>query len=364
MTVRFRQIALPDIVHYIAETCGSAPVQLPEIELCTGAVVLARQDGLFVMRVDTHKGFPVEDVEQLGWVVASIAKMKLGHIHDVHRASRRATKSLLTPSKTLVIYPIRLEPADWAPIFAQTKPHFDDGDLKTARCIMPARAPLGTTTPRLALVTLRRAYLKVFENLSGRLAFDRGQQAAWQAGQWRVLLVALSILVVGALYLVLEDIPTSLADFWSSLQRPKFILALLSIVPAFFIFANFLAQMVRWDTPRIQLLRSATLFYEYANPLNRVLAAALGLEHDGFEDVIALLDTKTEGEVHRTGVHQTWLVIALTFAALMFAALAIRDGETEAAKIARAAAASAHAGEARGAGADAKPAAGAKAPAP
>lgn len=326
MAVRERRVGVAEILDYIERTRGSAPVHIPLAHLCRGATLLARPDGLFVSRVETDDAFPATDLDELGWVVSGIAKERLGHIHDVHRASRRPTTSRLTPSKTLVVYPVRLMDDGWEGRFKRA--NFTDRDLRAARCVLPVKAP-PNARPRNALICLRRAYLKVFEDLSGRLAVDRSLQTAWQAGRWRWLLGILGLAVTISLYAILVEWPSSLAEFWRSLTPPssELTLAIVTILPAFYIFASYLAQIVKWDTPRIQLLRSSVLFYEYAAPLNRVIAQVTSQPVDGFSDVIAVLKTKADGEVHRTAVHQTWLALALGFAGLMFAALAIRGAE-------------------------------------
>lgn len=329
MAVRSRDIALAEIKDHIVQTRGSAPVHIPQLDLCRSASVLARPDGMFVIRIKTDPNFPVDDIDELGWVVSSIAKTRLGHVHDVHRASSRRTKSLLTPSQILIVYPVRIEDTGWANRFRRQT--FTDDDLKSARCVLLAKVP-PNTTPRTALVALRRAYLKVFENLSGRLAIDRSLQSAWQSGPWRLILAPLGLGVIAALYAIIVEWPASRAEFLEHLRRPEaeLVVAAVTIVPAVYLFVSNLALVMKWDTPRIQLLRSAVLFYEYASPLNRVIHQITKSTADGFHDVITVLKTKTEGEVHRTALHQTWLTLALGFAGLMFAALAIRGGQVEA----------------------------------
>ena len=105
------------------------------------------------------------------------------------------------------------------------------------------------------------------------------------------------------------------------------------MMPLLWLFSSNLVQILRWDRPRIRLLRSAETFYTYANPLNQVISRIVKgrrlNEVDDFRDLIGTIQSKTAGEVHRTSMHQLWLSLSLAIAAMYFSALAVRADEPE-----------------------------------
>lgn len=337
MTVRRKSFTADELIQHLEDCKGSTPVAIPQMNLCAGAQVLARQDGLFVLRLDVSSGFPPSDVDEMALVACSYVKLRLGHVHDVHRASRRPTNSKLTPSKVLIVYPVRLPTKDWTTRFRNGS--FTDEHLKEARGERPA--DLSTREPaRLALITLRHAYLRIFEDLLGRLAIDRGQQTGWRDGVNRFLALPLLVILATLLYALTARWPTkgpASADLLaiilfygrSAVEDPYFAISLLTAPALFAVFSN-LSEVRIWEVPRIQLLRSAVLFYEYANPLNRVIREVLGRESDHFHDLIGALKTKVEGEVHRSSQNYANLAVFVSTVGVVLALLAIKDVQEKA----------------------------------
>jgi hypothetical protein len=274
-------------------------------------------------------------------VACSYVKLQLGHVHDVHRASRQATGSKLTPSKVLIVYPVRLPDKGWATRFRNRG--FTDEHLQETRCIHPNGSG-ARESARLALVTLRHAYLRIFEDLLGRLAIDRQAQTGWRSGLTRFTVLPLFLFIATMFYTLTIQWPGNWLAFFGLLFRPSFLIGSLLHDPYFaialllapFLFMGFshLSEVRKLEVPRIQLLRSAVLFYEYANPLNRVIRGALHgkLPHeaDSFADLIATLKTKVEGEVHRSSQNQSSVAIFLSLVSVVLALLAIKGGQEKA----------------------------------
>jgi hypothetical protein len=332
MKVRRKTFTAVELIRHLEDCKGSTPVAIPQMNLCAGATVLARQDGLFVLRLDVSSGFPPSDVDEMALVACSYVKQRLGHVHDVHRASRKPTSSKLTPSKVLIVYPVRLASKGWPTRFHNGS--FTDDHLREARGEPPA--DLAAREPaRIALITLRHAYLRIFEDLLGRLAIDRGQQTGWRGGRNRLLALPLLLILATLFYALTAQWPDKGPDsphlgasilFFgrSAVEDPYFAIALLTAPALFAVFSN-LSEVRTWEVPRIQLLRSAVLFYEYANPLNRVIREVLGRESDHFHDLIAALKTKVEGEVHRSSQNYANLAIFVSVVGAVLALLAIKD---------------------------------------
>jgi hypothetical protein len=341
LTCRPRDIPPSRIVNYLDEASGSLAVGVPTAHALTQVRILARQDGIIAIQLTIDVAlFDIRDLEELAYVVALVAKADLGYVHDVHRASRRrkpwfpwyhrlssAWTYDITPSKVLIAYPIHVDPA-WGQT-AFTRQAFTDPELRQARCVPPPRAPQ-TERPRSALTSLRRRYVRVFDAMSGHLTAHRTRQTRWEK---------LGPLAIGSFWALVSGVAFCLiyvrvmpwnfvAEVPKALVNPGFWIGGILSPLAGYHFWYYLRQLSKWDTPRIQLLRQATIYYQYMNNMNIAVARVMNppAEVDDFRSIIEVLRTKTEGEVHRASSHQLWLTFFLAGVGILFAALAIGLG--------------------------------------
>jgi len=331
------------------------------IDSFVGAEVLARADGVFVLKLKVRAGFDPELLNELALAASMAAKAKLGHQHDVHGGrsqetlpgSKRAGKSA---GEVLIVEPVQLLCDGWEERFQRQS--FGDDDLRRAKAV---RAELEAgEEPRNALICLRRKYLRVFELLQIRLQSDRDEQVTWQRspGLWAPSVAGFTLVTLLVLYVAFIGLSPALQFLRTvrpeTLLSAEFILPtlefagsviVLGLTTALFWFQ--LLQLLRWDRHRIRWLRLSEMFYHYANPLNdvirrimngrRVLAPGVrvGRSMDAvavtdFAALIGILQTKAAGEVHRHGLRQFWVTLTVAVVAIYFAAFAIRDSTVRA----------------------------------
>lgn len=299
---------------------------VPKFEAFRQAAVLARADGIFVLRLEFHPGaaFDEENLDELALAACMAAKEELGHRHDVHSPKPLAKSSGLEPAEILLTYPVRVDEEFWRDRFEAKD--FCDRDLRGSECVPPPNVN-ANETPRNALICLRRAYFKVFEVLQSHLDEDRKTQLEWERS-WvpQIQLVGAS----SALFLLFLYVALAVGSgSWDSPDmRLTFCVAAFVLLPCFWGFLYQFAHFVYFDRRRIRLLRAAETFYSYANPLNEVIARALGAgKRRATSDFAALhriLQSKSAGEIHRGSVRQFWMTLSMAFGAIVFAALAIR----------------------------------------
>lgn len=287
--------------------------------------VLARIDGVMVVEIGLDQSVYARhlstDLDELAQFVCSCAKSALGHVHDSHNSILPWSQQDLDPERLLVVYPVRVSASRWKPLFDAE--NFTDADIKATNGIPPKNAPIGP--PRNALLCLRRAYLKVFEQLLGRLEIDRKRQVTWKR-RYKYLISALGLFASSLLFIGLGYARS--LDALSALDVLRVFLVLLG-PQAFAFFLYYLAQFWLWDRRRIRLIRASRTFFAYANPYNRVAGVALDKPNaDSFDDIQTVLQTKVDGEVHRAHVHQFWMSLCVGVVGTAAALLALDKAST------------------------------------
>lgn len=351
---KFLDIQTAYVEQYVTDT----KLAIPNIKALERASVLARVDGFFVVQIVLKRdgAFDSEYLDELSQAVCMVAKGPdvLGHRHDVHGAPTKGAlrggiwplfagehkQELLRPEEVLVTVPILVDAGDWQEAFA--KKHFDNDKLRQARAVPSPRDQWDNGgVGRHALICLRRQYLKVFENLQDHLIQIREGQLLWQSSRRSGFLTFFLALVIAiALYLAkffaFDFDARASSETWQVITN-----AILFVAPLTFFFLvarRVYINFKRWELRRIRMLRSAVTFFSYANPINVVMrrlypntahvAAAAPqvaavphvLEEDSFKDLITLLESKTQGEMHRASIGHLWMTLSLALAALILAA--------------------------------------------
>jgi hypothetical protein len=302
---------------------------LGSIDAFIGAQVRTRADGFFLFSVSTGPTFPKRDLDELALAVSMAAKAKLGHIHDVHRPDaqpkRRSQRNLVDAiGDVLVCEPIEVETDAAHALFE--KDVLGDTELCALRARIPPSANRSAPgeSGRLALLCIRRRYLRVFETLQEILKDERDRQLrAERAPQRLAVLLLATATVLGLLFVAFLGWPPRWGEFsWQEIAA-----ALIVLVSATLYMLHNAEQLVRWDHPRIRFLRSSQTFYHYANPLNSVIGRLLKprAQVPDFAALQGILETKAAGETHRTSMRQFWMTVTVAVVAIYFAALSIRD---------------------------------------
>lgn len=300
---------------------------VPDLGALQEMTVLARTDGLFVLKVTLSRAvrFNGKYIDELATAISMAAKTVLGHHHDVHGQGHTPPGRPLSAGDILFVPPVMLQPEQGAEIFNGAE-ELRDELLKEAECVLPERAP--DDDPRPALIVLRRHYLKVFENLQSHLTQLRTVQLAWVKSPLTQLMLFLpASLATLALLLIVNPYSIFAASGQQTIlslftSRFFFVAALFGCSYLFF---GEIIKFRKWEKTRIRLLRSSVTFFHYANPLNEVVRRIMAPDGEvyGFSDLIGALESKTNGEIHRGSISQLWMTLALAFAALMVSWLGI-----------------------------------------
>ena len=191
--------------------------------------------------------------------------------------------------------------------------------------MLPRRAPSGAQ-PRLALVALRRSFLKAADAVTGMLHSHRQSERNNSASAFPLLLsYIISGILVAFAHFVIFRIPNTHISEIVPVELIIFILLGLPPVP--------LWQLFRWDLPRIRLIRQAQGFFVSANLLNQAIAG-IKIETgsppqkfetiDDFSDLIDDFDIRMQGELHRVAMKQFVSGLIIAVAGVLFAVIQLR----------------------------------------
>ncbi len=330
LPARRRAIAVSEVTKFANSQRGHGNL-VPNRSAFQGAAVLARADGLFVMRIDLDAAqvFDKDDLDELAYVVSMVAKARLGHTHFHHHLPGRGRTKPLKPTSVLELMPVQLKGSGWPRRFRSGQ--LTDADLASAIAENP-NAPAGEPA-RHAVTCLRRAYLNIIEAVHFRLVMSR--QAQLSRGPFTLVgipgIFGITVLVTAVLAMAVTSmVPMSweqLAALGREMRQVPMVLVALSVG---FAYAN-MVNIVRWHGPALNLMRAAHGFFSAAQPLNGVIARlgvpgmVAGADRFDFSAILESLASKIGGEENRVARQTTWLTVFIGTASLFTAIYAITD---------------------------------------
>lgn len=291
------------------------------IQAITELEVIERSDGLFLMRIGFAEPPATTGADTAGGSihldeVATLVSMKvkelLGHHHAFHSTlPKHDMISAPLSDEVFRLAPVYLHDEEGAAAFAA--PELTDEILKGLRSKPFQGEP---RTNRLALQHLRYQFINAYNAVSLRINMIRTEQLRIRARLKPRPTAACFLIIIAATYGVLAirhgtAVPSSLV--------------LVLMAGLFGYVGMYLAaDILLYDRGRIRLLRSAAGYYNFANPLNFLIARIFAsgpttepLKLHGFESIIAGFSVWAEGETHRFNVKQ----IALSFSFALFTGL-------------------------------------------
>lgn len=321
---------------------------IPNADILEVADAIGRNDGLFVARLafradEGAAKFDWEkDRDELARIVCMALKTKFGHTHYYHNMPNRTRMRRLSPPGVLKNYPVELDKRDGVKIFA--KGRLDNEVLISAQAERSGKKP-EHFGPRIALVHLRRSFFKVHDDLMARIARDRQDEIRFYKKpliQIIGIIAGLFVSALSAAVIVRPEWYWLTAPFGLSVRIPFPKLGLsgwfLVLVAGSLLWQAFetLASLIGHTLRRVKLLRAAHGFFASAQPLNEAIQAiqhqALTPTISGFTNLLATLQSMTEGEAHRVTMKQFWASFAVALAALVISALGVAIQTSEAAQ--------------------------------